>query len=103
MAFGFIEDVPVDEKLYGEIRARMGDETPDGLIAHIAVKRDGGLRYIDVWESEADWKRFHEATVDPAVVEVLAGYGITPDPARVTFETMDLVETWVPSKAATPA
>ena len=105
MAYGFIEDVPANEEMYEQVKARIGEEAPKGLVAHIVVQREGGLRYIDVWDTEADWKRFHDEKVDPAVIEVLASYGITPDPSMVQFEEIDVVDTWLGSstKAATPA
>ena len=30
MAYGFVTDVPANEEMYGEIRARLGDERPRG-------------------------------------------------------------------------
>ena len=105
MAYGFIEDVPADEHIYGQIRALLGDEPPKGLIAHVAVKREGGLRYVDVWETKADWDRFHNETLDPAVEKVLASMGLPVDPSLVQYEEVDVVDAWIaaPAPAVAPA
>ena len=94
MAYAFVQDVPVSAEMYEQIRGKFGSDTPKGLVTHIALKRDGGLRYVDVWETQEDWQRFHDDTVFPAVVEVLAGYGLEPDPALVTFTEVDVVDVW---------
>ena len=58
MTYAFTQDVPIDAALYSRVLDGLGDEPPKGLIVHLAVERpEGGLRYFDVWESEADWER----------------------------------------------
>jgi transposase InsO family protein len=53
MPYAFTQDVPIDASFYERIVAGLGDELPDGLIIHVAVeRREGGLRYYSVWESE---------------------------------------------------
>jgi hypothetical protein len=98
--YAFIQDVPANEEIYEKIRAKLGD-TPDGLIVHLAFKRPEGLRYLDVWESESHWRRFQDEVVEPAVGEVLAGYGIPHDHTMVTVEEIEVIDTWlgVPSPA----
>ena len=55
MPYAFTQDVPIDAATYARIRDGIGDEPPPGLIVHLAIERpEGGLRYITVWESEAD-------------------------------------------------
>lgn len=95
MTYAFIQDVPANERIYAEVAARLGDQAPQGLISHVAIKRPGGLRYVDVWESQADWERFRDECVDPAVGAVLAGYGIPHDHSRVSFEDIEVVDAWV--------
>ena len=52
MTFAFTQDVPIDATFYGRIAEGLGDAPPEGLVVHLAVERpEGGLRYIDVWES----------------------------------------------------
>ncbi|MFD9408914.1 hypothetical protein ACFWBN_18105 [Streptomyces sp. NPDC059989] len=44
---------------------------PAGLLAHVAAPSErGGWQVVDVWESEADYRRFVEEKVVPAAQEV---------------------------------
>lgn len=46
-----IYDVPGGTlEQYDEVTANVGDEKPDGVHAHIAMKTDDGLRVIEVWD-----------------------------------------------------
>jgi hypothetical protein len=94
MAYAFIQDVPADENIYGQIKELL-PATALGLVAHIAIKRDGGLRYIDVWESEAAWDHFREEQLEPAVGKVLAGYGIPHTHDAVTITPIDVIDVWL--------
>ena len=86
MTYAFIQDVPIDAAFYRRIIEGLGDAPPPGLIAHLAVERpEGGLRYIDVWESEADWDRFAEQRLHPVVHPLLSdifGADLPPEPER---------------------
>jgi hypothetical protein len=96
MPYAFIQDVPADERMYGEIRARLGSEPPKGLISHVVVAGEGGgLRYIDLWDSAEDWERFREEQVEPVVGEVLATYGLPHDHSLVRFEELRPIDVWV--------
>lgn len=95
MSYAFIQDVPADAEMYAKIRAKLGDRPPAGLVAHLAIERNGGLRYVDVWETEAHWNDFHDTTLWPVVTEVLADYGITVDPSLVHRETINAIDAWV--------
>jgi hypothetical protein len=94
MSYAFIQDVPANEAIYGQIRAKLGAVAPAGLIAHIVVKREAGLRYIDIWDTDADWQRFRDDRLEPVVGEVLAGYGIPHDHTMVSFEDIEVIDTW---------
>jgi|SRR5262245_7855602 len=93
MPYAFIQDVPANEEMYAKVRALLPTEAP-GLVAHLAIKREGGLRYVDVWDSEAAWEQFRLAHVEPAVEEVLASYGIPHDHSLVTTEPIEVVDVW---------
>jgi len=95
MPYAFVQDVPADEQLYGEIRSRMGATPPKGLISHVAVPREGGLRYLDVWETAEDWERFREEVAEPIVGEVLAAHGLPHDHSLVRFEELRPIDVWV--------
>ena len=98
MAYAFTQDVPIDAAFYRRITDGLGDEPPKGLIAHLAVERpEGGLRYIDVWESEADWDRFAEERLHPVVHPLLGeifGDQLPPEPDRVP---LPVIHTWLGS------
>ncbi len=51
MVYAFTYEVPINPEIYGEITAALGDERAPGFIAHVAYRTDGGLRYLDVWNS----------------------------------------------------
>jgi hypothetical protein len=99
VSYAFIQDVPANEAIYGQIRAKLGDVAPAGLVVHLVLKRETGLRYVDVWDSEADWQRFRDETLEPAVGEVLAGYGIPHDHTMVSFEDIEVIDTWIGAAA----
>jgi hypothetical protein len=91
--YAFVQDVPANEEIYGKIRALLPHEAP-GMQAHIVIKRDAGLRYVDVWDDEASWVAFRDAHIEPAVDRVLASYGIKHDHSLVTTEPIDVLDVW---------
>ena len=95
MTYAFVQDVPANEEIYAQIRGQLGNETPAGLITHLAMKLDSGLRYVDVWESEAAWTTFRDERLEPVVGSVLASYGLPHDHSIVIFDTVDLIDVWV--------
>ena len=95
MAYAFIHDVPADEAMYREIRKRLGDETPPGLVAHVVIRRQQGLRYVDVWETEADWDRFRDERAEPVVDGILQELGIPHDHSLVRFEQIEVIDAWL--------
>ena len=100
MTYAFIQDVPADEQMYRQIRAKLGNDQPKGLVAHLAIQREGGLRYIDVWNTQSDWERFRDECVEPAVGEVLARAGIAVDHSSVRFEEVQVIDAWLGAPAA---
>jgi hypothetical protein len=99
--YGFIQDVPADEAMYRQIKSRLGDQLPEGLIAHVALVRDGGLRYVDVWETQADWERFRDEEVEPAVDAVLSAVGLPHDHSLVHTEEVTIVDAWLGDRVRT--
>ena len=96
MTYAFVQDVPIDPEFYARIKQGLGDEPPHGLVSHVAMKRtEGGLRYIDIWESEADWQRFVDERLHPVVHSLLAtvfGNDLPPEPE---LSTEPLIDVWV--------
>ncbi len=80
MVYAFTQDVPIDEPTYRKIMDRLGSEPLVGSLLHLAVRRDdGGLRYVDVWESEEACGRAFEERIHPAVGSVFKEMGFRPD------------------------
>lgn len=96
MPYVFSQDVPIDAAFYARIKKGLGEDPPKGLISHVAVERpEGGLRYIDVWESEQDWDHFAEDRLHPVVHPLLTeifGDQLPPEPERTTLRVVDV---WV--------
>ena len=89
----FISDVPGDETMHGEIKQRLGDEVPAGLIAHLVFKIENGLRHIEVWETPEAWVRYRDEAVEPAVDAVLAAHGISDgDVGEPVWREIDMVD-----------
>ena len=97
MPYAFVHDVPANEQMYGEIRALLPDTTPAGLISHVAIVREGGLRYLDVWATESDWIRFRDQCVGPALDKVRAAHGLTNDEWLATHEEVEVIDVWQPA------
>jgi hypothetical protein len=86
MTFAFTQDVPIDTAFHDRIRDALGAEKPAGLIVHVAMALPaGGLRYLDIWETEEDCERFTEERLHPVVHAMLAeifGDELPPEPER---------------------
>jgi len=66
--YAFTQDVPITDAVYAGIVEKLAAGPMPGLVAHMCVRReDGGLRYIDVWESQAACDATFEEYVHPAV------------------------------------
>jgi hypothetical protein len=95
MTYAFTQDVPIDAAFYKQITDGLGDEPPKGLVVHLAVERpEGGLRYVDVWESEQECDRFVEERLHPVVHRLLIGlFGdeLPPEPERTP---MKVIHVW---------
>ena len=86
------QDVPIDEPTYRKIMDRIGPEPIKGSLLHLAVRRpDGGLRYIDVWESEEACTRAFEDRIHPAVHGLFAEMGFRPD-GEPTMDHLDVLD-----------
>jgi len=94
MTYAFTQDLPIDAAFYARIMEGIGPEPPDGLISHMAVELPaGGLRYIDVWESEQAWETFAEQRLHPVVHDLLGeifGDQLPPEPARTALTVVHL-------------
>jgi hypothetical protein len=96
--YSFTQNVPIDRAFYERIPEGLGPEPPKGLVVHLAIERpEGGLRYIDVWESQADCDRFAEERLHPVVHPLLSqifGDELPPEPERTPAP---VVHVWGPA------
>jgi len=92
MSYACTYEVPADEQLYARVKAEVGDERMEGLIVHLVVKSDGGLRHTTVWESQADWERFRDGRLQPAVAKALTAAGFAHLPPPPTVHELDVVD-----------
>lgn len=97
MSYACSYEVPATVEMYQQVRRLIGDAKPNGLIAHVVVRSDAGLRHLEVWDSEDQWRDFQENRVEPAVHEVLRAAGFTEMPPEPPTETLDLVDVWLGS------
>jgi heme-degrading monooxygenase HmoA len=67
-------------------------DPPPGLIVHAAGEVDGKWRSVDVWESEADYNRFREERLMPAVIQAMGEEAVAAGPPpQESFEVKHLV------------
>jgi hypothetical protein len=95
MTYAFTQDVPIDATAYDKIVAELGPDPAPGFVVHLAIARpEGGLRYIDVWDTEADFERFAEERLHPVVhpmLQAVFGENMPPEPERVP---LDVIHVW---------
>jgi hypothetical protein len=99
MTYAVTNDVGIDVAAYKAINAGVGPEVPEGLIVHLAIKLpEGGLRYIDVWESEEDCQRFEDDRLHPVVhrlVRQRLGLGesdpVPPEPEKIPLTVIHVI------------
>lgn len=99
MAYAFVQTLHgMEDDDYAAIRAAIGEALggtpPAGLVLHVAGPVPGGYRYLDLWESEAAWRRFHDDVVHPALARAgIVGPG--GKRIRVEAEALDsVVDAW---------
>lgn len=92
MSYAVQFDVPADEQFYRRVMEEIGDEHPKGLVVHLVVKHDGGLRHIEVWESKEDWGWFRRERVEPALDKVFAAAGVAERPPQPDAQELNVVD-----------
>ena len=92
MSYACSYEVPATIDMYREVRRLIGDEPATGMLAHLVVRNDSGLRHLEVWESEAACQRFREDRVVPAVQTALKAAGFTEMPPEPNREELELVD-----------
>jgi hypothetical protein len=92
LVYAFTQDVPADRAFYERVTDALGPDAPRGLIVHLATERpEGGLRYVDVWESQEDCDRFTEERLHPVVHALLTeifGDELPGEPERTPLSVL---------------
>jgi hypothetical protein len=78
VTYAYVQDVASSWEQYEQVTASLVDPPPAGLLLHVAGPTDEGVRIIDVWESEDDWKRFRAERLAPAIAAL--GGPARPEP-----------------------
>ena len=91
MVYAFTQDVPIDEAGYRRVMQSLGSEPLSGLVVHLCVRReDGGLRYIDVWESEEACTRAFDERIHAAVDTAFGGARPGTEPEVQVLDVIDI-------------
>jgi hypothetical protein len=90
MVYAYTQDVPIGEELYRRILDELGPEPLEGSLLHLCVRTpEGGLRYIEVWESEELCAKAFDERVHPAVDRAFGG---SRPPGEPTVMHLEVVE-----------
>lgn len=90
MVHAYEQDVPIDESGYRRVIANLGSVPLEGLLLHLCVRRgDGGLRYIQLWESAELCARAFAERIHPAVDEAFGGARPATEP---TVQHLDIID-----------
>lgn len=84
--------MPITTEIYARIKEGLGPERPPGLIAHLTLQIEDGLRYIDVWHSKDDFEVFAESRLHPVVHPILQGMlgFVPPEPSHTMLDVVDV-------------
>ena len=94
MPYAFFYDVPANEGMYRQVKEAIGGGQPQGLVVHIVVQTESGLRHIDVWDTKQEWERYRDERVEPAVHKVLTAAGFTEMPPDPPVQEVRVVDVW---------
>lgn len=91
MVYAYTQDVPIDFATYERMLDAIGPEPLAGNLVHLCVRRpDGGLRYVDVWESVEACAAAFEERIHPAVAAVLAENRPTEEPTTSPLDVLHI-------------
>jgi hypothetical protein len=71
MAVVVIQEFEATPEEYDQVNEKLGEETPEGAIFHVACDLGGGrMRAVDAWESVEHFQKFVQDKLIPAIAEV---------------------------------
>lgn len=95
MPYAFVQDVPIDANAYRTLREDLGPETPKGLVVHVvSIQPEGGLSYLDVWESKEDWEHFAADRLHPALGRFFERIAIEFPEAEPPLTIVEVIDVW---------
>ncbi len=90
MVYAYTQDVPIGPELYQRILDDIGPEPLAGSLVHVCVQLpEGGLRYIDIWESEEACTRAFDERIHPAVDRA---FGVARPPGESEVHRLDVID-----------
>ena len=85
----YTHDVPINFETYEKIIAALGPVPLAGSLLHLCVRRpEGGLRYIEIWDSKASCDRAFDERIHKAVDQAFGG--MRP-PGEHHFEPLEVL------------
>lgn len=92
MAYSVSYTVPGNEEIYAKVKAEIGNDQPQGLIVHLVVQQEAGLKHIEVWDSEESWVKFRDEEAQPAVNRFLKSIGFDEPPPAPPEEELQVID-----------
>ena len=91
MVYAYTQDVPLDEPTYRRIISELGEVPLRGSLMHLCLRRpDGGLRYIDVWESKELCALAFKDRIHSAVDTAFGGTRPGTEPEITVLDVIDI-------------
>lgn len=83
------QHLPVPRQMIEAVAAEMNvhEDPPAGLLLHVACEEPGGVRIVDVWNSQAEWEAFEAGRLGPAIAKVAAAHGMEPEAGAPSVST----------------
>lgn len=70
-----------------QLRAKVGENPPDGMVVHVLFGDEGNLKISEIWESREQWQAFGE-TLNP----ILEAAGAQTSAPPEIFEVVNLMK-----------
>lgn len=89
--YAFCQDMPgitVEEQ--AELAALIPPTALEKCVAHVVGPIDGGVRMIDVWESEQDYRTFMQNHLYPALAQLQQGQPLQDTRGLPPFSVLEV-------------
>lgn len=65
MTYALVNDIHISWATYEDVAGPALEDMPTGLIIHVAGPTDEGVRIIDIWETEQEYRSFQAERLQP--------------------------------------